>query len=351
MASEHQDRAPRFRYEPYDELLDDRAEELLDLSMGDGKVHVPTLAQQVLKELLHIGPSHIKDSETPDNIRRVKVGDRQGVWLGFDTHRDDEGYMAVDVVDAPGSDAAILAAMTAFVMRPFDRERVNQALAFRLSEAWAALKEQQEALQKRMEEGEDLSPEEIGLISKIRIELLRNAKQLRPLTYAWPLITYYRPEIREYSVQDKYKYAWKVTDYVNDFLRSLRNLQGFLEYGEPNRRLTPAIKQPQRDVRAAVLRDVDGLSYREIGERLDVPTPPNFEIKREHQTVRKMVENGRLVLEGAFGAEGWQDRAKAMKAEKAWWQSLSSTDKRKERDLEGIALDLGISIEEARRQV
>ena len=57
------------------------------------------------------------------------------------------------------------------------------------------------------------------------------------------------------------------------------------------------------------------------------------------------------MLEGAFGAEGWQDRAKAMKAEKAWWQSLSSTDKRKERDLEGIALDLGISIEEARRQV
>ena len=331
--------------------MHDHVQEFLDMSMSDGVVHVPTLARRVLEDLLLLGLSNAREAETPKNIRRVRVGERQEVWLGFDTYRDSEGYMALDVLDTPVSDAAILAVMTAFLMEPVDRERVSQALAFRFSEAREILEKQGDALWERMQEGQDLSVDEIELMAKISMKLTRNAKQLRPLAYLLPLISYYRPEVREYSTEDQYKYAWKFTDHVNDFLRSLRNLQGFLHYGEPDRRLTPAIKQPRRDVRAAVLRDVDSLSYREIGERLDVPLPPNFESKREHQTVRKMVENGRRVLEGAFGVIGWKDRARAMKAEKAWWQSLSVADQVKESEADRIALHLGISVEEARGRV
>jgi hypothetical protein len=134
--------------------------------------------------------------------------------------------------------------------------------------------------------------------------------------------------------------------------------------------LVPAIKKPQRDVRAAILRDVEDLTYREIGERLGIPLPaePMDEDlpddpealedlqkdlerrKGEHQTVRKMVERGRRILEDAFGREGWQQRVQIMKAEKERWWSLSPEERAGERDIEMSAPYLGISIEEARRR-
>ncbi len=351
MANEHEGKARRYPYEPLGEFYD-QATELLGLSMKDGEVHIPTLAQRVLDELILIGPTHVKDAAPPENIRRVKVGEKQEVWIRFDTYRGDEGYMAVEAVDAPESDAAILAAMTAFLIEPIDHERLTEALQFWFSEARVDREKEAERLRKKIEEGQAATYDDFDLLFKIQLELIDKAKRVSPLLhYVLPLLEYHRPELREYPLQERYKYALKAVDHVNDFLRSLRNLQGFLEYGAPDRKLTPAIKQPQRDVRAAVLRDVDGLSYREIGERLDVPPPPDFAIKKEHQTVRKMVENGKLMLKEAFGEEGWRDRAKAMKAEKAWWQSLSSAEQQKEREAESIALDLGIPIEEARQQV
>jgi hypothetical protein len=300
------------------------------------------------------GVSYVKVTEPAQHIRRVKVDERQEVWLGADTYRDYEGYMAIDVVDPPKSDMAILAAMTAFLINPVNRERVERALEFRLSDAWAALAKQRETLIEQaggIQNLQNLTIEEIGLASRINQELGRNALELRPLLYALDLVLHYRPELRGCSFEVQLKYAWKAAHYANDFLKSLRNLRDFLAYGAPDRRLTPAIKQPERDVRAAVLRDVEGKSYREIGEYLVVPAPPDFEIKGEHQTVRKMVENGRSVLQKAFGVEGWQDRAETMRAERAWWQTLSSADKRKEHNLEATTRDLGMSIEEVRRRV
>jgi hypothetical protein len=310
--ADEQAESQRYPYEEDPDGLDDHVQQLLDISMRDGLVHVPTLAQRVVEEFLVMGPLHVKDAQPPENIRKVKVGERQEVWLRFDTYRDDEGYMALDVVEAPKSDAALLAAMTAFMVEPVERERLEQALAFRYSEAWPTLAKQYETLRKRAMEGQDLSTAESTLLLKARTQLERNAKQLQPLRYVVNLLSYYRPEISECSRQEQEEYVWKALDYVDDFVRSLRNLQGFLEYGVPNRRLSPVVKQPQRNVRAAVFHDVDGLSYRAIGERMNVPDPPDFDVKRDHQTVRKMVLNGRRVLEGALsgttaavGDTGW----------------------------------------------
>ncbi len=356
-----EERTRWYRYEHPDDL-DDPLAEFPPVSMRDGEVHVPTLARKVLEELLLLGLSHVKDTEPPENIRRVTVGERQEVWLRFDTYRDDEGYMALDVVDAPRSDAAILAAMMAFLMKPVERERINRAVAFRFSEAYADLKKQSNEPWEERQEGQgfylqdldlqDLDIEQILSTAKNAAVLLRNAQQLLPLHFVFSLISYYRPEIQRYSGQDSYEHALKATDHINDFLRSLRNLQNFLEYGVVDqKRLTPAIKHPQRDVRAAVLHEVDGLSYPAIGEHMGLPDPPNIDIKKDHPTVRKMVATGRLVLEGAFGKEGWQDRVRAMKAEKARWQSLSPADQEKEHEVERYALEWGIPLEEARRQI
>jgi hypothetical protein len=117
---------------PYDPLegLHDEALELLEASTKDGELHIPTFARRVLEELGAVGLLHVTDADPPPNVRKVKVGEAQEVWVRFDTRRDREGYVAVDVVDAPRSDAAILAAMIAYLAEPLDFERLLEAARF-----------------------------------------------------------------------------------------------------------------------------------------------------------------------------------------------------------------------------
>jgi hypothetical protein len=138
---------------------------------------------------------------------------------------------------------------------------------------------------------------------------------------------------------------------MNTFLEALSGLESFLRYGTPDQKLTSMVRNPQRDVRAAVLHDVEGMSYTQVGERLKVPLPPDYEIKGEHQTVRKMVGRGKSILEAAFGEEGWRKRIEAMKAEKKRWESLSPEERRKEVATHAIALEFTWAFEEVRQLV
>jgi hypothetical protein len=73
---------------------------------------------------------------------------------------------------------------------------------------------------------------------------------------------------------------------------------------------------------------------------MGIPLPPDFEIKGEHQAVRKMVDRGRKILNSAFGEEGWRERVEKMKAEKSWWQSLSQEEREERIEAEYRALEL-----------
>jgi hypothetical protein len=88
-------------------------------------------------------------------------------------------------------------------------------------------------------------------------------------------------------------------------LEVLHKLMTFLEHGKPKRRGPAATKVAARDIKAAVLREVDGLTNRQIAEVLCINTPADFPIKGDHSSVRKMVGRGRSALVAAFGEEGW----------------------------------------------
>jgi len=282
-------------------------------SKKDGEPHIPTFAQHMLEALTEVGLLHTRDAEPPANIRRVRTGGDQELWIRFDTYRAIEGYMAIDVVDTPRSDAAMLAAMVAWlVAEPIDLRLVAEPI--------------------------DLN----------KTPLLK-AKQ--SLEYLMPLIKHYRPEVKDYSSEEFLALVEKACYHINNFLDALRKLQAFLEYGSPNKKLSPSIREPDKDIKAAILHDVDGLNYRQIGEKLKIPPPPDFEIKGEHQTVRKMVERGRNILEQAFGEKAWRERAATMKAEKEWWRSRSREERDREWYVEWLASNLGISLEEAREDV
>jgi len=188
-----------------------------------------------------------------------------------------------------------------------------------------------------------------SFLTDIPDELGRAGVQLSLILH---LIRYYRPGFDDYSVREKLDLVKKALLYINDFLETLRKLQSFFEFGAPNRgKLRPVTENPERDVKAAILFDVEGLKFTQIAKRLRIDDPKNYDVKRDHQTASDAVKRGRRILEDAFGREGWQKRAEAMKAQIEWWRSLSLDERHKEDDIYYTALDLGISIEEARRRI
>ena len=112
----------------------------------------------------------------------------------------------------------------------------------------------------------------------------------------------------------------------------------FLEHGKPKRRGPAATKVASRDVKAAVLRDVDGLSNRQIAEALCMNLPADFLIKGDHPTVRKMVRRGRSALVAALGEAGWRAQAQAMKDEAERWHSRSEVQRRAELEAEALGV-------------
>lgn len=322
-------------------------------SVVDGEVHIPTFARRALERLAKEGLLHAPDNEPFANVRRVTCsqgGKEQDIWIMFDTRRADAGYLAVEVVDTPRSDSAILAAMTAVLAEPVDFGQVLEALSSLRFEGYREQDKTIDEAHSRRTKREEVPVGEAPRGIEELLERVAAQEAVQPLQYILPLLSYYKPEFDSYTLEEQRALLEKTCRYINDFLESLRKLRAFLEYGAPSRKLTPAIKEPRQAVKAAVLRDVDGLSYREIGERLRISLHPNYKVKGEHQTVRKIVGRGKEMLESAFGEEGWRDMVKVMKAEKARWCSLSSQARHREVDTEMTARDLNISIEEVRRR-
>jgi hypothetical protein len=135
--------------------------------------------------------------------------------------------------------------------------------------------------------------------------------------------------------------------HINEVLEALRKLVTFLEHGLLLFRGAAAIKVASKDIAAAVLRDVDDLTNREIGERLGVPPPTDFRIKADHPTVRKMVGRGRRTLKAALGEEGWKEHVRAMKEEAEAWRSRSPVQRQAELEAEA----LGVPYEEVLRRL
>lgn len=317
--------------------------ESLYAGMAFGLSDLRAFAREWLEELLRVGYHGMEESlglplkQQAGNLTSipkplplygeaypVRVGEAgQVCWLQLDTGRSERGYRNVSISDEPlRTDKAIIAAMTALEGRPLDAERLGKALPeivpFYGESVWdrwtKVLKERRS--------------------DKEFVEALEGLRHHQSLDYVLALLRYHRPGFDEMPREDRVALVAGTCSYINTFLEALRKLMAYLEHGTPGRRIPAATKAASRDVRAAVLKDVDGLTHREIGQELGVPPPEDVGHKGDHPTVRKMVRRGRAILAGALGEEGWLTQAEAMRIEASRWNSLDEAGKEAEMEAE-----------------
>ncbi|GEM_PF-2343176 len=247
-----------------------------------------------------------------------RLGDSgQVVWLLLDGPRlAERGYREISVSDEPlRTDRAILAALTSLEGRQLDVGRLRKVLP--------------EIVPSRGESVWDRwtkASEERGHAR----EVLQSLRHHQALDYVLALLRYHRPGFDDLPLEQRADLLAETCAYVNVFLEALRKLVSFLEHGLPGRRGPVPTRLVGRDVKATILKDVDGLTYREVARELCIPLPVDFVVKGDSPAVRRMVARGREVLEGALGEEGWHRQAEAMRAEAARWRSISSTEQEAE---------------------
>jgi hypothetical protein len=290
---------------------------------------IPTLALHWLETIVEMGGLPDTEQVQHSGFRRVTAEDSsnsppfedatsvvldngQRLWLREGKRRSAKGSRIIEVLEEPRRiDASVLAMLTVLEGRPIKLERLRE-----VSKTGAV----------PHEEYDDL----VGL-----------------KLYATSLLRYFRQDFEYLSKEERLTLVEDTCARIYEFLEALRKLIDFLEYGTPDRDLRPAIENTGRDVKAAVLRDVDGLTVPKIAEELSIPISDRAKTKGDYSTVHKMIVRGRKILEGAWSEDTWRKKADAMKAEAIRWHSLAP----EERVVEECAELLGVSPQEARRML
>jgi len=307
-------------------------------------VHLPTLARLWLQKLAEVGLYEVdRSSGSPPkeqasyyprveplhtHIYPVKLSDsREVLWLKLNGRWSKRGYRSVEVLDTPlRTNTAILAALTAVEAKPIETDLLSKYM----SHFKAPLREPM-----MLHHGD--MPEELW---KGFLTLVDHPTP----DYVVALLRYYRPEFDELPHEEKLALIKEGCARVNTFLESLRHLEAFLEYGVPGQDLRSRVEKAQQDIKAAELKDVEGLSYTEIGKILSISPTASDRERRENSRVRISVKRGRPLLLDAFGEEDWRKHVEDKKAERARFFLLDE----EERKLLLLADEYGISVEEAR---
>lgn len=254
---------------------------------------------------------------------------------------EEGGYYpnAVVALDVPKAEQAIVAALVALKGTQVEKEelyRVHDALA---SAHWAEQSLESAAKDKPR-------PEKPSGMKKTTT---KDVKQGYKYRYAEDLLRHYRPEFGDMAQMDQAALVTRVLEKTNNFLDALRELALCVQHAHPYEGLpnTP-VKKATRDVLAAQLRDVEGLSYREIGEQLDVPQSQNDVIRGDNYRVRtQLVPQGRAILTRALTEAGYKEFVESSKAEMKRRRSLTEP----EREIEDWAGLAKIPVETMRRIV
>jgi hypothetical protein len=242
---------------------------------------IPELTLRWLERLAEMGGlSHTEQPRRPETgsrIKRLTVRDSlniqpfedaylavldngQRLWLREGKRRSDQGSRTIEVLDKPQrADAAMLAMLTVLEGRSIEPEQVAKVFS----------------------KSGGISHEEYH-------DLVGSA------LYAYSLLRYFRPDFDGLPQEERLALIEGAYARINYLLEASRKLAEYLEYGAPARDLRTAVENASIDINAAVLRDVDGLTYRDIAEQLDVDISPGARVVNDYSKIIKMVGRGEI---------------------------------------------------------
>ena len=299
----------------------------------------------------------------------VRLDNNQVVWLKDDAPRQslEDGYRGIEVLDAmPAADRAAIAATSALESKPVGSELTTLDLYVYL--VGAELPEESNATENQ-ERGADLglwlrawasalkdASQSEGLLAGIKNgDSYKVIKHLPTLTHAEAVLRHFRPDYDRLDRAEKAALLKGVCERLDAFHAALDGLVAFAEYGryDPKKgklqKLKSSTKTLQRNVRAALMSDVEGLKHEEVGKCLGGwvrPDEETWKIKRDASTPRAWVERGRGLLQAAWGEEGWAARVTEKKAQRQRWRCLSERERLLEATAEVIAANADLSVSE-----
>ncbi|WP_162924605.1 RNA polymerase sigma factor [Rubrobacter indicoceani] len=259
---------------------------------------------------------------------------RQTLWLDLEGSRTHLGYRQPTITDRPlKTDNAIFCAVTCLEGREIDIPLLREVLPNLLPGLGQSFRE---TWTKAMSE----HPREFR-------KKLQKLGSPAPLDYVLLLLRHHRSDFDDLTREDRIGLISNACSHINSLLDTTSKTLNYVEYGTPAKGAVPSHRTAGRDIESVVLRDVVGLTYREIGERLGIPPPKDISYKGDHPTARKTVGRGRKLLYAALGEEGWILHAESMKADIARWQAMSNTH----REAEAVAEASDLTYETALEQV
>jgi hypothetical protein len=287
-----------------------------------------------IQELLQVLESAARTED--ETASRVRLPKGQPAQLSFELDEDSGHRRAKLFLETPRVEQAVVAALTALNGRKVDPRRVRRSIH---ASEW-----QQEAL-RSLTKGEP-RPEPPPEIKGATVGDVSAGRSLR---YVQLLLRHYRPDFDSMTKEEQVALTTRFVEHANELLDALRKLSACLQYGDPYRGLpnTP-MKQAARDVRAAELRDIEELTHKEIGSRLEVKPYKHDADRNDNTAVRtRCVPNGRNILKKVLGLddEGYNEYIKARKVELQRWNPLPKSWKWAEL----FAQDAGIPTEKLHR--
>lgn len=228
-------------------------------------------------------------------------------------------------LDVPRIEQAIIAAVTAL-----RHERVEDREMLKARRQLPAARWTEQALL-ALAAGEQ-EPEEPASTAGATIEDAFGGFRFK---LADELLGHYRPDFRDMTPDEQSNLIIQVIVSSNKFMDALRNLALTIQHANPNQDLPRSpVKKASRDVRAAELREIDGLSFVEIGKRLSIrQSKHEITVKPyDNREVRKViVPNGIRILKAALGQDGYDRYVETSKIERQRHHGLSHEELQIER--------------------
>jgi hypothetical protein len=282
------------------------------------------------------------DALTEDkNSKKVQHSSGQVMRLMLDAKRTEQGYRGAEVLVGPSrTEEAYVAAVLALHGEEMEREgdkknRQSDEMA-RASKAilFFELLMRSDRTDGAARDTVHQAMKDLHLYKESPSRATDFVEGLR-LTPVYELLRYFRPELDDMSEKERIELLERTIGYANDYLKALRRLTAFLQYGKPGAYEglpTKLVTRAARQVQAAELREVmrtergDPLPYAKIGKLLGEKPTPGLARRSYEARIKGMVEDGKDILKQALGEQGYRDYMEETRAELEHWQTLSKDE-------------------------